>query len=197
MRYTSIMRRSNSINKCAVAAVLLASGVFALAPAFPSYAETEGLERYFEELADPEYAGWARAQSDIERAWSRSGSATMDLLLKRGTEALDQGDLPGAIAHLTALTDHAPDFPEGWNARATAYFLSGQFGPALSDIAQVLAREPRHWGALAGLGMILDETGETARALAAFRASFALNPHQQDVKDAIERLERELAGTAL
>lgn len=192
MRYTSVMRRSNSINKCAVAAVL---ATLLLAPA--ARAETEGLERYFAELADPDYAGWQRAQSDIERAWSRSGSAAMDLLLKRGTEALDQGDLPAAIAHLTALTDHAPDFPEGWNARATAYFLAGQFGPSLSDIAHVLQLEPRHWGALAGLGMILDETGDETRALAAFRASFALNPHQQDVKDAIDRLERALAGTAL
>lgn len=181
-----------SINKYAVAAALAA---LLLAPA--ARAETEGLERYFTELADPDYAGWQRAQSDIERAWSRSGSAAMDLLLKRGSDALDQGDLQGAITHLTALTDHAPDFPEGWYARATAYFMAGQFGPSLSDIAEVLRLEPRHWGALAGLGMILDETGDAPRALAAFRASFALNPHQQDVKDAIDRLERALAGTAL
>lgn len=186
-----------SINKCAVAAVLAGLILPALIAAQAARAETDGLERYFTELADPDYAGWQRAQSDIERAWSRSGSAAMDLLLKRGTAALDEGDLPAAITHLSALTDHAPDFPEGWNARATAYFMAGQFGPSAADIARVLALEPRHWGALAGLGMILNEMEDKQRALAAFRASFALNPHQQDVKDAIERLEKELAGTAL
>ena len=160
-------------------------------------AETVGLERYFEELADPAFEGWERAESDIERAWSRSGSAAMDVLLKRGQTALDEGDVTGAIDHLTALTDHAPDFAEGWNARATAYFVAGLYGPSMADIARVLQLEPRHWGARAGLGMILDEMGDASRALSAFRASFALNPHQQDVKDAIERLQAELEGTAL
>lgn len=121
----------------------------------------------------------------------------MDLLLKRGEEAMDTGDLPAAIEHLTALTDHAPDFPEGWNARATAYYMAGELGPAMADVAQVLKLEPRHWGALAGLGMIFADMGDKARALAAFRASFALNPHQQDVKDSITRLEKELAGVTL
>lgn len=160
-------------------------------------AETAGLERYFEELADPDYAGWARAQSDIERAWSRSGSPAMDLLLKRGQAAIDDGDAAAAIEHLTALTDHAPDFAEGWNARATAYFMAGLYGPAMSDIEHTLQLEPRHWAALSGLGMMLEEIGQDKRALAAYRASFGLNPHQQDVKDAVNRLEGTLAGTAL
>lgn len=162
-----------------------------------AHAETQGLERYFTELADPGYAGWERAESDIRREWSRSGSASMDLLLKRGEDAMDAGDLPTAIEHLTALVDHAPEFPEGWNARATAYYMAGLFGPSMADIAQVLRLEPRHWGALAGLGAIYDEMGVKDRALAAYRASFALNPHQQDVKDALTRLEKELAGVSL
>ena len=185
---SSVARQNNSI--VAAVAVLLA-----LAGA--AQAQTAGLERFFEELADPAYPGWERAESDILREWSRSGSAAMDLLLKRGEQAMDTGDLPTAIAHLTALTDHAPDFPEGWNARATAYYMAGEHGPAMADIARVLALEPRHWGALAGLGMILQEMDDKHRALAAFRASFALNPHQQDVNDAIARLEKELAGVAL
>ncbi|PTV95593.1 tetratricopeptide repeat protein [Rhodobacter aestuarii] len=162
-----------------------------------AHAETAGLDRAFEELSDPGYAGWERAESDIRRAWSRSGSAAMDLLLKRGEDAMDAGDVAAAIEHLTALTDHAPDFAEGWNARATAYFMAGLYGPSIADIAQVLRLEPRHWGALSGLGMIYADMGDTQRALKAFRASFALNPHQQDVKDAIARLEKELAGVSL
>ncbi|MFT3688765.1 tetratricopeptide repeat protein [Paenirhodobacter sp.] len=163
----------------------------------PAWAESGGLERQFQELADPDYAGWARAESDIERAWSRSGSPAMDLLLKRGEQALDAGDAGAAIEHLTALTDHAPEFPEGWNARANAWIAAGQFGPALADLRQVLALEPRHWGALATLGQVYEEMDLTEPALAAFRASWALNPHQDEVKDAIARLEKELAGVAL
>ncbi|WP_141693207.1 tetratricopeptide repeat protein [Thioclava sp. SK-1] len=160
-------------------------------------AETAGLDRYFEELADPDYDGWSRAESDIRRAWSRSGSAAMDLLLQRGQDALDAGDIPAAIEHLTALTDHAPDFAEGWNARASAYFMAGMYGPSMVDVAHVLQLEPRHWGALAGLGMIFEEMGDEPRAREAYERSFALNPHQQDVKDALGRLQRALAGTAL
>lgn len=155
------------------------------------------LDALFAELANPDNPAWARAESDIRREWSRSGSAALDLLLKRGEDALDAGDTQAAIEHLTALTDHGPGFAEGWNARATAYFAAGAYGPALADIAATLSLEPRHWGALAGLGTILEEMGQTDRALEAFRASFALHPHQQDVKDAITRLERAAAGTAL
>jgi tetratricopeptide (TPR) repeat protein len=179
-------------DKCIVAAVAVFVNL-----AVPLAAETTGLERQFAELADPGYSGWERAESDIRRAWSRSGSPSIDLLLKRGEQAMDAGDPQAAIEHLTALTDHAPDFAEGWNARATAYYMAGQYGPSMADIAQVLRLEPRHWGALSGLGMIFADMGDKARALSAFRASFALNPHQQDVKDSILRLEKELAGVSL
>ena len=190
------MWHRSAINKYAVMAFCVRLSLAAIA-AFPAFAGTGGLERYFEELADPAYEGWSRAESDIRRAWSRSGSPVMDLLLKRGQEALDAGDTEAAIEHLTALTDHAPDFPEGWNARATAYFMAGLYGPSAADIGRVLALEPRHWGALAGLGTILEEMGDKEGALKAYRASFALNPHQEDVKDAIARIERALEGTAL
>ncbi|MBC7145232.1 MAG: hypothetical protein H5U24_07480 [Thioclava marina] len=182
--------------KCVVTAFCVSLALATIA-AFPARAETEGLDPYFKELADPSEQGWARAEADIRRAWSRSGSATMDLLLKRGEQALDEGDADAAIEHFTALTDHAPDFAAGWNGRATAYFMAGLYGPAASDIAHTLQLEPRHWGALAGLGAILEEMGDDARALEAYRASFALNPHQQDVKDAIARLEKAHQGTAL
>src|SRR5690606_3470319 len=100
----------------------------------------------------PDNAEWRLAEADILREWSKSGSPAMDLLLKRGREAMEAGDLKAAIEHLTALTDHAPEFAEGWNARATAYFLAGAFGPSVDDIRHTLALNPRHFGALAGLG---------------------------------------------
>lgn len=155
------------------------------------------LDDLFTELADPANENWRRAESDIQREWSKSGSATVDLLLKRGQEAMEAGDFAGAIGHLTALTDHAPEFPEGWNARATAYYLAGYFGPSIQDIRVTLALEPRHYGALSGLGIILEELGDTEAALRAYRAAHEIHPHQQNVNAAIARLELALEGTEL
>lgn len=165
------------------------------APAKPQKAPD--ISDWFAELADPEFAGWARAASDIEREWSRSGSPSMDLLAARGESALDEGDIAGAIEDLTALIDHAPDFPKGYALRAQAYYQSGDIGPALADIIKTLTLEPRHYGALALAGQILDETDKSDLALKAYRASLAINPHQTDVQDEIARIEKERAGIAL
>ena len=121
----------------------------------------------------------------------------MDLLLKRGQEAMEAGDLEAAIEHLTALTDHAPDFAEGWNARATAYYMAGEFGPSVADIGRVLTLNPRHFGALSGLAMILEETGKPERALEVYKAALAIHPHLEGASEAIERLVTEAEGQEL
>lgn len=151
----------------------------------------------FRQLAESEDEGWRAAESDILRAWSRSGSAAMDLLLKRGEAALDAGDFDAAVGHLTALTDHAPDFAAGFQLRAVAYAFRGDYGPAAADLARVLQLEPRHFAALTQLGAMLEEMGEQQRALAAYQASLAIHPHQQDARDAVARLTAALEGTAL
>lgn len=153
------------------------------------------MEDLFRRLADPDGEGWRIAESDILREWSKSGSAAMDLLLQRGEEALDQGDAPAAIGHLTALTDHAPDFAAGFQARAAAYASVGQFGPALRDLARALQLEPRYFPALTQLAVMLEETGDTERALAAYRQSLEIHPNQQEAIDGVARLERQLDGT--
>ena len=155
------------------------------------------MEALYRRLADPDNADWALAQSDILREWSKSGSPSMDLLLKRGRDAIEAGDLAAAIEHLTALTDQAPDFAEGWNARATAYFMAGEFGPSIADIQRALALNPRHFGALSGLGQIFEALDKPDLALRAYEAAFAVNPHMTGVKDAIDRLTREKQGTDL
>lgn len=185
------MQAFTTILKYVVAAILLA------VPPLAAEAGPEALDGLFAELAKPDNSEWQRVESDILREWSKSGSPSMDLLLKRGQEAIGVGDLPAAIEHLTALTDHAPDFPEGWNARATAFFLAGQYGPSIRDIQRTLALEPRHFGALSGLGMIFEEMGRTETALEAFQAAHAIHPNRPDLSGAIERLERELRGTDL
>jgi tetratricopeptide (TPR) repeat protein len=102
-----------------------------------------------------------------------------------------------AIEHFSALVDHAPGFAEGYNARATAYFQAGYYGLALEDIRQALALNPRHFGAMSGLALILEEIGEAEGALEAWRAVEALNPSRQGVREAIERLERQVEGVTL
>ncbi|WP_138469486.1 tetratricopeptide repeat protein [Poseidonocella sp. HB161398] len=160
--------------------------------ASPAIAVAETLDELFAELQDPATENWQGVESQIWQEWSRSGSPSMDLLLERGREAIAAGDLEAAVDHLTALTDHAPDFAEGWNARATAFYQEGELGLAVADIERTLALNPRHFGALSGFGMILEELGHVKEALEVYDAALAIHPHQPNVEDAIERIKREL-----
>ena len=155
------------------------------------------LDRLMAELARPDQDRWMRIERQIEREWQRSGSAVADYLFQRGQDALREGQTDAAIAHFSAVIDHAPDFPEAWNARATAWFLANRLGPAMADIEEVLARTPQHFGALAGMGTILEQVGRLEAARAAFSAALALNPHRPGLRQAVERLDRALAGPAL
>jgi tetratricopeptide (TPR) repeat protein len=163
----------------------------------PAVAQTEKLDKLFTELSTADERAAARIEREIYAEWSKSGSAAMDLLLERGRTALQEGDPELAIQHLTALTDHAPEFAEGWNALATAYFQAGEYGPSVREIGRTLTLNPRHFGALSGLGMILEELGENEKALEAYKAALAINPQLTGTKDAVERLEAEAAGQQL
>ena len=152
------------------------------------------LDRLFSELADPANENWQYTEQNIWIQWSKSGSPAIDLLLQRGRLAMAAGDYAGAIEHLTALIDHDPAFAEGWNARATAYFQAGLFGPSIEDVRHVLLLNPRHFGAMAGLGMMLEDIDKPRDALAAYEAARAIHPRQPGVLDAIARLHRQLDG---
>jgi len=181
---------------------LFANGVLALIALAslwitPAVADAQRLDELFTRLAMPEQPEWQSIDREILRIWSLSGSPSMDFLLRRGRSAMRAGDYPKAIEHFSALIDHAPDFPEGYNARATAWFFAGEFGLSIADIESTLALEPRHYGALFGLGMIFEQIGDDARALRAFRATGAIHPHRPDVREAIERLSRSVGGESL
>ena len=160
----------------------------------PSMAEDAKLHDLYTQLVQPDLEDWEKVERQIWKEWSRSGSASMDLLLSRGRKAMEQGDFAKAIEHLTALTDHAPDFAEGWNARATAFFNAGEFGLSVADIQRTLALNPRHFGALQGLGRILEELEREEDALAAYKAAAAIHPNREGLKEAIERLEKTVSG---
>jgi tetratricopeptide (TPR) repeat protein len=155
------------------------------------------LESLFEKLADPENENWERTQAQIYAAWNRSGSPSMDFLAERADKAVEEQDYEAALVFLNDLTRLAPGFAEGWNKRATVYFLQDEYGRSLGDIARVLALEPRHFGAYSGLGIILDRLGDKKGALEAYRRAVAINPHLPGAAEGIRKLTREVEGERL
>jgi len=121
--------------------------------------------------------------------WSASGSATTDLLFRRGAKALATGDLAGALTRFTAVTEIDPEFAEGWNKRATVLFMMGDLEGSIADVRRTLALEPRHFGALSGLGMIYSAQDKYDEAVAAFRRALAANPHLPGARESIKRLK--------
>ena len=178
--------------KRAVAALLICA--FQATPVFADEAEVEAL---FEGLKSAGPEASAQIESRIYEIWSQSGSDSMDLLLQRGRAAMEEGDTVLAIEHFSALIDHAPEFAEGYNARATAFFLSGQYGLSLNDIQETLSRNPRHFGAIGGLALILEELGRPEDALAAWREVERIHPNREGLELAIERLSRQVEGETL
>jgi tetratricopeptide (TPR) repeat protein len=158
---------------------------------------SEDLDVLYEQLLEPVDGNWQDIEKRIWKAWSKSGSDAMDLLLQRGRQAMKDGDLEKAVEHLTALTDHAPEFAEGWNARATVFFMMDEFGLSVADIQTTLALNPHHFGALSGLGMIFEQLDRPEAALEAYKAAKKMHPHRPNLGQAIERLEEKTKGTSL
>ncbi len=138
-----------------------------------------------------------RIESEIAAEWSKSGSPAMDLLLQRGQDAIEFGDALRAVEHYTAAIDYAPDFAEAYTGRATAYYLTDEIGPALADLQTALTLNPRHFGAMKGFAIILEELGRPADALEVYRQVLAIHPQDADVAGAADRLVRTLEGQTL
>src|SRR6476661_7983870 len=161
-------------------------------PATPRAASTDEL---FERLARTKDESEAKGLvATIERRWMHSGSDTADLLMSRALDALKADDQPLAIELLDRVIALRPEWAEGWNKRATIFFMMGDTTRSMADIEEVLAREPRHYGALAGLGVILQSTGDTKKAYQAFKKALAVNPFLDEVKSTVEKLAPEMEG---
>jgi tetratricopeptide (TPR) repeat protein len=184
------------LNPAVAAFLLVLAGIFATAGGARA-GDAARLDALFGQLVSVDAAEASGVEADIWIEWSKSGSPSMDLLLTRGREAIERGDLDTAIGHLTALTDHAPDFAEGWNARATAYYQRGDLGLAVEDIAHTLTLEPRHFGALSGLALVYESLEKPEKALAIYNRVLTIHPHAEGVSDAIERLTADSLGTDL
>ena len=114
--------------------------------------------------------------------------------MTRVKTAFEAKELDLAVQLLDAVVEIKPDYVEAWNRRATIFFMKKDYGRALDDIRQVLAREPRHFGALSGLGLIMQEFGEEKRALEIFRRALAVHPHIEKIPDIVKTLTEKVEG---
>ncbi|MBO0346971.1 tetratricopeptide repeat protein [Roseibium sp. CAU 1637] len=161
-------------------------------------AKTAPLDGLFDDLAAAEGETQARIRAHrIQLLWLRSGSDTVDLLMRRAGTALQQEDLILAQDLLDVVVTLAPEFAEGWNRRATVFYMKSDFSKSLADIERTLALEPRHWGALSGLGIIQRRLGQDKRALETFRRALSIHPGLENASEAIETLEKDAAGEAI
>ena len=180
-----------------IVAALLALVWFS-APAFAQQTDEEreaDLLRQLREAEDP--AAAQMIETELTGLWSRSGSAAIDLLLRRGQDALEAGDAEAAIEHLTAAIDHAPDFGEAYAARAAAYYLTNRAGPALDDLRQALVLNPANWQAMQGFALMLEEMGREEDALELWGRVHEMHPQNAEAKASMDRLRLSLEGRTL
>ncbi|WP_289297019.1 tetratricopeptide repeat protein [uncultured Reyranella sp.] len=127
-------------------------------------------------------------EAAIWEQWVMVPDMSQRAMMMRGIAEMQQQEFKTSIDTFTRLIDVAPDVPEAWNKRATVHWLMGNFTASLADICETVKREPRHFGAYSGLGMIRAEMGENARAIAAFELARKWNPHIAGIDGEINRL---------
>lgn len=156
---------------------------------------TRGLDFLFGALKVAPDADSARhVEARIWAQWVQTPSDTAALLMTRSKAAIDAKQFDVATKLLDSIIKLRPDYIEAWNRRATVFYLQNNYERSLADIEQVLVREPRHFGALAGLGMIMQELGDDKRALDAFRKALAINPNLEKVPDLVKSLTEKVEG---
>jgi len=122
--------------------------------------------------------------------WSRSGDRDIDRLFAVGVEQMNDQQGAAAVQTFSEIIRRKPEFAEGWNKRATVYYVLGEYAKSLADCDEVMKRNPYHFGALSGYGMIYMELNEPARALTYFERALAVNPNLESVAEAVQMLRR-------
>ncbi len=184
-------------------ALALSLGIEALAraDASPPPASTDAVSQpgaLYDRLAQAKDADEAAGiVAALERLRSHSGSDTADLLMSRAVQATNARNYPLALSLLDATVHLDPDWVEAWNQRATVRYYAGDAAGSMADIAQTLKREPRHLGALAGMGAILEDAGRLEDAKRAYDRALAIAPRYEPIRDAATRLKAKLAGRSL
>ncbi len=194
--------------------LLVLAALLAAPPALPAFAQPENLPQPPQKLPFVRHGdqthnldflfGALKAAPDDDTAkaieariwavWAVSRSDTTNLMMTRVKTAIEKKDLDLAVKLLDAVIKIKPDYVEAWNRRATLYYMKKEYGRALSDIAQVLKREPRHFGALSGLGLIMQDLGDDKLALDAYRRAIAVYPRLQRIPDLVKTLSEKVDG---
>lgn len=133
-------------------------------------------------------------EMSIWRIWTEAGDADLDQLMTFGIGAMRAGQFGPALNSFNAIINADPAFAEGWNKRATLYFYMGRFGDSISDVERTLALEPRHFGALSGMGLIHTELDDEATALEWFEYALQVNPHMPYILQRVDELRTRLQG---
>ena len=156
------------------------------------------LERLFDELkkARSEQAA-ERVSARIRQEWSRSGSASIDLLMQWSQKAMSEQKNGAALDFLDQVVTLAPGYAEGWNQRATLHFTMDNYAKSMADIDRTLKLEPRHYGAISGLARIMSDTDRKEPAIAAWQRVLDVYPALRAAQDQLSRLSEEIAGQSI
>jgi tetratricopeptide (TPR) repeat protein len=188
--------------------LIQALALAALLAPIPALAQTTGpvppetpvpaanrLDKLFEKLKAAETpAAAAVVAQDIERAIEKSGSATSDLLYQRAKNAMEAKDFDLALDLFDFIVTLEPGWAEPYHRRAIIHLIRKDEDAALRDVRETLAREPRHFHAIAGLGGILRTMGDRKGAFKAFSRVLDIHPHFADLKEAVEKMRPEVEG---
>lgn len=135
-----------------------------------------------------------KAAREIQRTWSQSGSETIDLMFTWATTAMEQREYAKALDYFDNIIVLQPDFAEAWNRRATVHYLREDYSRSIADVQKTLALEPRHYGALRGLGIMLRRLGRDSDALAALERALEVNPTLKSLENPIAELSKTVKG---
>ncbi|MBL8699198.1 MAG: tetratricopeptide repeat protein [Alphaproteobacteria bacterium] len=156
------------------------------------------LDPLFERLqAARDSAEAKQVEALIWQGWLQGGGSAATSLMELGVGAMAAGNLPAALGIFDAIVKQSPDYAEGWNKRATVLFLMGALDKSAEDVDQVLKLEPRHFGALAGLGMIRAQQDRTEEAIAAFERALAVHPNLDQVRRNLDILKKKRRDGAI
>lgn len=164
-----------------------------LPPPAPADQNDPRLDELFERIKQTHSSEVAQ---DIERRiwsiWLDAGDPELNRMMQHGVDAMVSDQLDLAIDLFTVIIEKSPTFAEGWNKRATAFYLNGELAASMGDIERTLALEPRHFGAVSGLGLVFLSSGDKIGALKAFERVLEINPHAQGARAQVRRLEEAL-----
>ena len=164
--------------------------IFSISPTIAGQNDTR-LNNLFERLRVTQDLAEARGiEGTIWEIWTESENANVNRAMLIGIASMHAGQLGTALNKFNEVIQLAPDFAEGWNKRATIFYLMKKFDWSVNDIAQTLKLEPRHFGALSGLGLINQALGQNKAAIKAFEHALDLNPHLPGLKEKVTKMKK-------